>query len=105
MTLPPTSIFALGNTTPLLAMAISTPTVHDDSLPQCSNGSCPPYGHGHNSFFSCSHCGKLNHLAKKCRKQFSYPPYAKVVVTPSGPFTLALSSIPAPPQRCNLDVG
>ena len=79
--------------TPTLAMVVFSPRACNDSLPPCSDGNHPPREHGCNSFSSCPHCGKHNHPAKKCWKQFRNPPLAQVIVTALVTFSLALPNI------------
>ena len=84
---------APSDTTPPLAMAVSAPRARDDGgLPPRFDGNRPPRGCGSNLFPPCPHCGKQNHPANKCWKQFSKPPTAQAVLTPLAP------NIPSPPN-------
>ena len=79
---------ATGDMPPPSAMAISAPRARDDGgLPPSFDGNRPPRGHGYNLFPPCPHCGKQNHPANKCWKQFGKPPIAQAVLT-----------LPAPPN-------
>ena len=63
----------------------------------------PPRGRGRNLFPPCPHCGKQNHPAKKCCKQFGKPPIAQAVLTPPAPPNIhALPNIPAPQYHVTL---
>ena len=89
--------YAQGDTPPPSAMAISAPRARDDGcLPPRFDGNRPPRGCRHNLFPPCSHCGKQNHPAKKCWKQFGKPSTTQAVLTPPAPFSLAPPNIPAP---------
>ena len=75
--------FAPGDTPPPSAMAIFAPWAHDDGgLPPRFDGNRPPHGCGHNLFPPCPHCGKQNHPANNCWKQFGKPPIAQAIMTP-----------------------
>ena len=83
---------APGDTSPPSAMVVFAPRACDDGgLPPRFDGNRPPRGRGHNLFPPCPHCGKKNHPANKCWKQFGKPPTAQVVLT-----LPALPNIPAP---------
>ena len=74
------------------AIAVSGPWARDNGLPPYSNGDRPRHGCDHNSFLSCRHCGKQNHHANKCCKQFGKLLTAQVVVIPLAAFSLASPS-------------
>ena len=87
-----------SDTPPPSSMAVSAPRAHDDGgLPPRFDGNCPPRGRDRNLFPPCPHCGKQNHPANKCWKQFSKPPTAQAVLTP-----LAPPNIPAPQYHVTL---
>ena len=88
---------ALSDTPSPSAMVVFGPLAHDDGgLPPCFDGSHPHHECGRNLFLPCPHCGKKNHPANKCWKQFGKPPTAKEVLTPPAPNILAPPNIPAP---------
>ena len=94
---------ALGDTPPPSAMAISAPRARDNGgLPPRFDGNRPPRGRGHNLFPPCSHCGKQNHPANKCWKQFGKPLTAQAVLTPLAPCT---AQHPCSPISSDLDAG
>ena len=95
--------FAQGDTPSPLVMAISAPRAHNDGgLPPRFDGSPPPCGRGRNIFLPCPHCGKKNHLANQCWKQFGKPPIAQVALTPLATFSPAPPNILAPQYHVTL---
>ena len=94
---------APSDTPPPSVMAVSAPRACDDGgLPPCVDGNHPPCGRGRNLFPPCPHCGKQNHPANKCWKQFGKPPTAQAVLTPPVPFSPAPPNIPAPQYHMTL---
>ena len=94
--------FAPSDMTPCLAISISTPQTHDDGLPPRSNGDHPPCRHSLNSYPPYPYCGKKNHLAKKCWKQFGKPPNAQAIVTPLATLSPASPVTPTPHYHVTL---
>ena len=88
-----------GNTPPPSAMVVSAPRARDDGgIPPCFDGNRPPRGRGRNLFLPCPHCGKQNHPANKCWKQFDKPPTAQAVLTPPAPLNIPASPNILAPQ-------
>ena len=87
-----------GDAPPPSAMTVSTPRACDDGgLSLRFDGNRPHRGHGRNLFPPCPHCGKKNHPANKCWKQFGKPPTAQAVMTPPAP-----PNIPTPQYHVTL---
>ena len=89
---------APSDTPPPSAMIVSAPRARDDGgLPPRFHGNRPHFGRGRNLFPPCPHCGKQNHPANKCWKQFGKPPTAQAVLTPPTP-----PNIPTPQYHATL---
>ena len=77
---------APGDMPPSSTMAIFAPRAREDGgLPPRFDGSRPPCGRGRNVFPPCPHCGKQNHPANKCWKQFGKLAIAQAALTPIHP--------------------